>query len=174
LRKALLYPQCLPKSLSETFVLKEAFIMAKRKTKQRSSGSGMLLLMILGIAGVLGGWNYNRNIQLEETQLSTRPFQGYSDEALIQLIGAYQEEADILDRKYRASLETRGGVRDPEGLIMEKIGEFERVQKIGASIRVATSKAADREARIREIRDEQNWRRNEGQVRLHLKRLTSI
>ncbi len=145
--------------------------MAKQK---KSSGSGLLLLVIVVIGAGLGGWNYNRNLQLEQTQLSTRPFHGYSDDALVQLAAAYQEEADVLDRRYRASLETRGGVRDAEGLIMEKIGEFERVQKIGDSIRVATSKAAEREARVREIHDEQAWRRNEGQVKLHLKRLTSI
>jgi hypothetical protein len=148
--------------------------MAKRKAKKKSTGSGMLLLVILVVFGGLGGWNYYRNAQLEDSQAGSRPFQGYSDEALVQLAAAYQEEADILQRKYKASLERRNGVRDADGMMMEKIGEFERVQKIGDSIRVATAKAAEREARIREIHDEQVWRRNDGQAMLHLKRLTSI
>jgi len=106
--------------------------------------------------------------------MGSRPFRGYSDEALVQLGEAYQEEATILDQKYKASLAGREGVRDADGLIMEKIGEFERVQEVGNSIRVATSNAAEREARIRDIKDEQAWRRNDGQFSLHLKRLTSI
>jgi hypothetical protein len=57
---------------------------------------------------------------------------------------------------------------------MEKVEEFERVQKIGESIRLATSKAADSEARVRQIRDEQAWRRNQSEWKLHLQRLTSI
>jgi hypothetical protein len=148
--------------------------MAKRKKKKNSSGAGILLFIILVLAGGLGSWNYNRNLQLESSQNSNRPFQGYSDEALAQLATAYQEEADVLERKYKASLETRTDVRDSEGLIMEKIGEFERVQRIGSKIRVATSNAAGREARIREIHDEQAWRRNQAQSSLHLKRLTSM
>ena len=65
-------------------------------------------------------------------------------------------------------------MRDSQGLIGEKIEEFERVQKIGDSIRVATSKVADSEARLRQIRDEQAWRKNEKEWSLHLRRLTRI
>jgi hypothetical protein len=148
--------------------------MAKSKKKKKGGGGGFLLLVILVIAGGLGGWNYQRNLTLEDDNEGSRPFQGYSDTALVDLAEAYGEEADILDRKYQASLERRTGVRENNGLMMEKVAEFERVQKIGDSIRVATSKAADSEARVRQIRDEQAWRRNQNGWKLHLVRLTSI
>ncbi len=155
--------------------------MAKRKSKSKSKsgtngggGGALPLIVLLLVAGTLGAWNYHRNLGLEEEQAGSRPFQGYSDTALVDLADAYGEQAEILERKYKASLQTRRGVRDAEGLIMEKIDEFHRVQKIGSSIRVATSHVADSEARLREIQDEQAWRRNESQWTLHLKRLTSI
>lgn len=147
--------------------------MAKSKNK-KSGGGGFLLLVILVLAGGIGGWNYQRNLALEANQAGSRPFQGYSDGSLVDLAEAYGEQADVLDRKYQASLERRSGVRDTHGLIMERVREFERVQKIGESIRVATSKAADSEARLRQIRDEQAWRRNQRGWKLHLTRLTSI
>ena len=146
--------------------------MAKRRRKK--GGGSLPLTVILLAAGTLGAWNYYRNLGLETEQAGSRPFEGYSDSALVDLADAYGEQADTLERKYKASLETRRGVRDANGLIMEKIGEFDRVQKIGSDIRVATSHVADSEARLREIRDEQAWRRNESQWSLHLKRLTSI
>ena len=146
--------------------------MAKRRRKK--GGGSLPLTVILLVAGTLGAWNYHRNLGLETEQAGSRPFEGYSDSALVDLADAYGEQADTLERKYKASLETRRGVRDANGLIMEKISEFDRVQKIGSDIRVATSHVADSEARLREIRDEQAWRRNESQWSLHLKRLTSI
>lgn len=151
--------------------------MGKRSGKGGKGGSVTLLLMILAIAGCLGAWNYHRNLELELAQREgegARPFQGYSDEALEQLAAAYGEQADILERKYKASLERRTGVRDTDGLLAEKVEEFERVRKIGDSIRDATSEVADSEARLRQIRDEQAWRHNQNQWWLHLKRLTSI
>jgi hypothetical protein len=80
----------------------------------------------------------------------------------------------MLDRKYKASLEIRTGVRDTGALMEERVEEFERVQKIGDKIRTATTRVADSEARLREIRDEQQWRRSDGQFDLHLRRLTSL
>ncbi len=149
--------------------------MGRKKTKQKGgSGTGTLLLIVLLIAGGLGAFNYHRNLSKEEAQARSRPFQGYTDEALAELAEAYGEQADILERKYKASMQKVGGVRDTDGLISEKVAEFERVQKIGDSVRVATSQVADAEARLRQITDEQNWRRNQSQWSLHLKRLTAI
>lgn len=148
--------------------------MPKRKKKDSGGGGGFLLLVILALSVGGGGWNYQRNLAIETEKANSRPFQGYSDVALADLAAAYGEQAESLGRKYKASLETRTGVRDNQGLISEKIEEFERVQKIGDSIRVATSKVADSEARLRQIRDEQVWRKNDKQWSLHLRRLTSL
>ncbi len=149
--------------------------MARKKADRKGgSGTGMLVLIVVLLAGGLGGFNYQRNLSLEKAKAGARPFQGYTDEALDELAAAYGDQADSLERKYKASLEKVGGVRDTDGLIMEKVAEFERVQKIGESVRVATSHVADAEARLRQIQDEQTWRRNRGQWSLHLKRLTTI
>ena len=148
--------------------------MAKRKKKDLGGGGGFMPLVMLVLVVGGGGWNYQRNLAIETERANSRPFQGYSDEALVDLAAAYGEEAEYLDRKYKASLETRTGVRNSQGLISEKIEEFERVQKIGDSIRVATSKVADSEARLRQIRDEQAWRKNDKEWSLHLRRLTRI
>lgn len=147
----------------------------KNKNKDKGGGGGgFLLLVILVMAGGLGGWNYQRNLALETEQANSRPFQGYSDADLEQLAEAYGEKVDILDRKYKASLEKRTGVRDTGGLMAEKVQEFERVQKVGEKIRAATTMVADSEARLRQIREEQQWRRNDDQLGLHLRRLTSL
>ena len=148
--------------------------MAKKKSKKKSSGGGLFLIIVLVLVAGLGGWNYNRNLHLESSQSSNRPFMGYSDGDLEQLAKAYEGEAAILERNYKASLAKRDGVRTSEGLISDKIEEFERVRDIGNQIRIATAESAERDARIREIHDEQAWRRNEGQAKLHLKRLTSL
>lgn len=147
--------------------------MAKRKKKQGGRGS-FLMITVLILAGGLGGWNYQRNLAIETEKASSRPFEGYTDVDLEQLAAAYGETADILDRKHRATKQTRTGVRDTGALMDEKVREFERVQKVGESIRAAMTLVADSEARLRQIKEEQQWRRNEGQIGLHLRRLTSI
>lgn len=144
-----------------------------RQTGQGGSATG--LLIVLGLAGALGAWNYQRNLALElEQREGSRPFQGYTDEALEQLAVAYGDQAEVLERRYQASLEHVAGVRNPDGLVMEKVEEFERVRQIGAAVRTATSEVADSEARLRQIRDEQSWRRDTLNWSLHLQRLTRI
>ncbi|HIM00970.1 MAG TPA: hypothetical protein EYG46_08265 [Myxococcales bacterium] len=145
-----------------------------KKSQKKGGGDGFLLVVILVLAGGGGAWNYQRNLTLESEQRNARPFQSYSDADLEQLAGAYSEKTDMLDRKYKASLEIRAGVRDTGALMEERVEEFERVQKIGDKIRTATTRVADSEARLREIRDEQQWRRIGGQFNLHLRRLTSL
>ncbi|MFT5442758.1 MAG: hypothetical protein ACI8W3_001802 [Myxococcota bacterium] len=146
--------------------------MAKKKAKH--GGGVFLLVVILGLAAAGGGYNYHRNMGLEAQDGKSRPFDSYTDEALVELAEAYAEEGELLERKYKVSLSTRNGVRDTGGLIAENVNEFERVQKIGDGIRAATSKVADSEARLRQINDEQSWRRDESGWSLHLTRLTSI
>lgn len=141
---------------------------------EKPSGNIWLVLFMLGVIAAGGAWNYQRNLALEAANMGVRPFKGYSDEALVQLVGAYEEEARVLERKYRASLARREGVREQGGLIMDRVEEFERVQKQGKRIRAATMNVAERDARIREIREEERFRSNQDDFMLHLKRLTSI
>ncbi len=141
----------------------------------KSGGGGLLVLLALVVLAMVGGaWNYQRNLGLEAQQEGVRPFRGYSDEALEQLSEAYSQEAETLTRDYQASRLKRNGVRAVQGLITEKIDEFERVQKIRKSIRSATTEVATSEARLREILEEQNFRKGQEDVMLHVRRLTSL
>jgi hypothetical protein len=147
----------------------------KRKGKKSSGGGGILVLLVLLItAGAGGAWNYQRNIALESQDQGPRPFKGYSDSDLEELAAAYSERNEHLNRKYKASLASRKGIQDSGQFITERIDEFERVQKEGDRIRAATSLAADSEARLREIREEQSYRGNQSEMTLHLRRLTSL
>jgi len=144
-----------------------------RQTGQGGRATG--LLIVLGLAGALGAWNYQRNLALElEQREGSRPFQGYTDDALEQLAVAYGEQAEVLERRYQASLEDVAGVRNPDGFVMEKVEEYERVRKIGTAVRIATSDVADSEARLRQIRDEQLWRRDTFNWWRYVQRLTRI
>ncbi len=86
----------------------------------------LILLVILGAAG---GWNYHRNAVIDDAV--PRPYRGYSDLELNQLIAAYQDEVEIQLEGYRNSsaakkVAVRGG-----GLLDDRIDEFERVQRLG-------------------------------------------
>ena len=86
-------------------------------------GQTLILLVILCTAG---GWNYHRNTLIEDAV--PRPYQGYSDEELNQLMSAYQDEVEVQMAVYRKAtagkkLKVQGG-----GLMEERIDEFERVQ----------------------------------------------
>ena len=60
-----------------------------------------------------------------------RPYRGYSDQELSQLMSAYRDEVEIQLERYRKSsaakkVAVRGG-----GLLDDRIDEFERVQRLG-------------------------------------------
>jgi len=84
-------------------------------------------LILLAILCAAGGWNYHRNAQIDDAV--PRPYRGYSDEELQQLISAYQNEVDIQLAHYRKhagaqQVDVQGG-----GLLEDRIDEFERAQR---------------------------------------------
>ena len=149
--------------------------MGRKAEGEGGKGGSILVLLVLLTAMICGGaWNYQRNLELEAEQQGTRPFKGYTDEALAQLLDAYRQDAKRHEGKYQSALSQRQGVRQTNGLIMERIGEFERVQRQGDQIRIATSEVAERDARVREIQEEQSFRGGSDDWMLHLKRITNI
>ncbi len=149
--------------------------MGRKAKGEGGKGGSILVLLVLLTAMMCGGaWNYQRNLKLESEQQGSRPFKGYSDEALDQLLEAYEQDAVRLEQKYRVALGRRTGARRVNGLIDERIGEFERVQRQGEQIRIATAEVAERDARVREIREEQSFRGGSDDWMLHVKRLTNI
>ena len=58
------------------------------------------LLILIALIGGVGTWNYHKNVALDEQEY--RPFRGHSDEALHQLIDAYESERDAGKKAYLA------------------------------------------------------------------------
>ncbi len=136
-------------------------------------GTTLLALVLLVALGVAGAYNYQRNTAAEE-QDAPRPYSGYSDAEIAALVEAYQGEVEALESRYDAAksrdFEARNG-----GLIDERIGEFERAQKWGASTRSMGADVAEREAVLRELRKEQSMRgASADSLEVHLRRLLTL
>jgi hypothetical protein len=143
---------------------------------QTGNKGGLLLLLVLVLGiGAAGTWNYQRNVELETQEQGARPFQGYSDADLEALAGAYRQEIESLDRRYRTARGKRTPVRD-QGLLGERVDEYERVRKSNDQIRDATAEVAQSEARLAEITSEQRYRNRASSqdLMVHLGRLTKI
>jgi uncharacterized protein len=139
----------------------------------RDVGLTTLILVLLVILGAAGEYNYQRN-KAKEERAASRTYEEYSDSDLAALIEAYQQEVEALESRYRAArdrgVETRSG-----GLIDEQIGQFERAQMAGASVRSIESEVARKEKVLRELQEEQSLRRSgTGLLKVHLRRLVSI
>jgi len=144
--------------------------------KGNGAGGSFLLLLVLMLGiGAAGAWNYQRNLALEEQEKGEQAFKGYSDEDLEALAQAYRQEIEALDRRYSSARRGRTSARD-EGLLAERVNEFERVQRSNDQLRNATAELAQREARLAEVTDEQRFRSGAAstQLMLHLGRLTKI
>lgn len=141
--------------------------------EMRDVGVATLILVLLVILGAAGEYNYQRNQAAEERE-APRTYREYSDSDLAALIGAYEQEVEALESRYRAAkdrrVETRSG-----GLIDEQIGEFERAQKAGASTRSIGAAAARKEKVLNDLRREQSLRGGGvDSLKIHLRRLVAI
>ncbi len=113
-------------------------------------GPALIMLVILGAAG---GWNYHRNAQIDAAVL--RPYRGYSDAELHQLISAYQNEVEVQMDRYRNSTASKAvAVRD-EGLLEERIEEFERVQRVSQQRKERAYKVTDNQILVEQLAKEQ-------------------
>jgi hypothetical protein len=113
-------------------------------------GQALILLVILCAAG---GWNYHRNARIEDAQL--RPYRGYSDEELHQLMSAYQDQVDIQMARYRKSaganpVEIQGG-----GLLEERIDDFERAQRASQKRKERAYQVTDNQILVEQLAKEQ-------------------
>ena len=133
-------------------------------------GQALILLVILGAAG---GWNYHRNALIEDAQL--RPYRGYSDEELHQLMSAYQDQVDIQMARYRKSaganpVEIQGG-----GLLEERIDDFERAQRASQKRKERAYQVTDNQILVEQLAKEQMARDRDRPIyKLIFRRVTTF
>ena len=133
----------------------------------------VVLALLIVVGGAVGGWNYHRNWSSEQEDSQPRPFMGYSDADLEALASAYQAEIDAYQAKTDTHTARRVDVKTAKGSIAENIDEFERIHRQSSKIRDMVTLVAEREARIREIREEQRMRGGRATgLALHVERLT--
>jgi hypothetical protein len=138
----------------------------------RSSNSGPLLLVLLGILVGGGTWNYMRNAELEQAEL--RNYRGYSQTELEALRAAYAAEVDTHSARYRAAREHAVRVGG-DGTLDRQVDEFERVQRISQGKRAIADDYAKNQVRLEEIDREIALRQSEGTGWLRVfRRITTL
>ena len=139
----------------------------------KSGNVGLLLVLLVALAGA-GGWNYQRNYQIEQAERSKSRFAGYDTAGLTQLADAYRSELAGLDGRYQSLRGSRAQVRNTQG-VEEGVAQFERIQRSNTRLREVTTEVATREARVNEIDQELSRRASAASgVKLHLERLTGM
>jgi hypothetical protein len=114
------------------------------------TGQILILLVILCTAG---GWNYHRNTLIDAAV--PRPYRGYSDEELSQLISAYQGEVEIQMARYRKSTAGKNVTVQDGGLLEERIDEFERVQRLSKQRKERAYQVTDNQILVEQLAAEQ-------------------
>ncbi len=146
--------------------------MQNRYRSGRATGSLVLLILVLGVAG---GWNYHRNLQFERATEGLRPYQAYSVEDLESLRSAYASELNGVRADLDSAKRKRArGVRDV-GTIAGNVEQFQQTTRASSAIRMAAANVAEREDQIKELERELDIRsRFGGGLDRHFKRLTTI
>jgi hypothetical protein len=145
-----------------------------RHSKRIAGGALVQLLLLLVLLAGAGGYNYYRNMMLEQQDNRPRPFKGYATTDLESLRDAYTGEAARSQKRYDSRDQSR--VRaSGEGLIDQRLDEFERIQHNSSALREIGGQVAEQEARVREIEEELQYRSSlKSGMDLHLKRLLTI
>lgn len=130
------------------------------------------LLSILLLLGGAGAWNYHRNWQAEQGE--ARPYRGLDRESLESLAGALEAEVEALSASYEAAAGEPARVRS-EGMLAEKVREFERVQEVSQHTRAIGERLSQSEGSLRRVRVELRRRDEEADgLDLHLRRLVGF
>ena len=130
-------------------------------------------LILLAILCATGGWNYHRNAVIENSV--PRPYRGYSDEELQQMISAYQDEVEIQMAHYRKAADANQVVVQDGGLLEERIDEFERAQRASQARRDRAYKVTDNQILVEQLAKEQMARNRDRPVyKMIFRRLTTF
>lgn len=143
--------------------------------RRRELGNSITsLLLVLAMLVAAGGYNYWRNLQREQMEKKPSPFKEYVTADLESLHTAYELEVGQAQDRFLAQNQRR--VRaSGQGLIAERVKEYNRVKRSTAKLRELKADLAAREAQLREIEEELGYRRSQlSGLKLHLKRLVTI
>ena len=119
--------------------------MGKRNQAGRATGSLVLLLLILVVAG---GWNYHRNLQIEKATEGLRPYQGYSVDDLESLREAYAGELLGVRADYDSAKRNRARPVGDKGSIAGNVEQFRQTTRASTAIRTAAASVVEREKQI--------------------------
>jgi hypothetical protein len=137
-----------------------------------SGRSLLLLVVLLGIAVGVGGWNYKRNLDLENQ--IPRPWKGYAASDLEAMAAAYEKEIDQYSNTWDAARGQRNEASG-RGHVDDRAREFDEIYAQGRQVRQIKSRMADHEVVLAQLRDELRLREGESDVwKLHLRRLTAF
>ena len=132
-------------------------------------GNLFKLLLLLAILGGAAGWNYQRNAAVEDAQ--SGPYGNYSDEDLETLLAAYRDQIDHHTKNYRR-VAARNVVVQEQGLLGDKIDEFERVQQISTHRRNMAARVTDNMVSLEQLEAEHKRRQRDRPVyKKYLRRL---
>lgn len=126
--------------------------MRVRRREKGAASTAVLLLVLVGLLGA-GGWNYQRNLQLEQASRASRPLAGYSTEDLEALADAYRSEVAAHGARYERAKTQRAGTRD-RAYFDQQVQEFENVQRQSGRVREVGAELAEREASLRQVEEE--------------------
>jgi restriction endonuclease len=130
-------------------------------------------LILLAILCAAGGWNYHRNAVIDAAV--PRPYRGYSDEELNQLISAYQAEVEVQMERYRKSTAAKKVTVQDGGLLEERIDEFERIQRHSKQRKERAYQVTENQILVEQLAQEQVTRElNRPIYKMIFRRLTTF
>jgi hypothetical protein len=141
--------------------------------RRSEAGAGVItLLLLLAILVGAGAWNYRRNVAVEEADY--RPFRGYTDEAIEQLIDAYEGQHERSSKRFEAAASRNVKVQG-KAYFGEQVQEFERVQRISKNTRTLRDELAESQTSLKLLREESSERaRERRKLRLFFERLLTV
>ena len=146
--------------------------MSDRFRAGNATAGAILLLLIMSGAGA---WNYHRNLQIEQSTDSARPYQSYASADLEALRNAYASELESVQADLAHSKSRRGQVSRNNGSIAKNVEQFAQTAVASSAIRQAAANVAERQSQIAELDTELELRERFGQGMVrHLKLLLKI
>ena len=141
--------------------------------RRREAGNSLVaLLLLLVLLGGAGAWNYRKNVEAEEEVY--RPFRGYTDQALADLMGAYGARSEQ-DQKVWDAAAGRRVEAEGKAYFDEQVAEFGRVQRAHQGKREAGARMAESRTTIKLLEEEERLRADErDRLQLFLRRLLTI